>query len=438
MSDFSGLNIALTGLSAAQRALMITGQNVTNANTDGLPRETVNLEPVDGVFGPSIWTNNNSVPGGGVSVTGVTRYHEEFLDVNAALARRTERALHQQRHAVEHRDDVRGAEQRRARCEPRRSLVELRGRRQQSIRPWGTCRAACARHHGREHLQLDVVAADPAQQRLGEPAERAHLGDQHDRGQHRFAQRPDRAVDAVRRRPERAWRTSGTRSRSSSPPMLAPRSGRATTAPSTCMWVVRRSSVVSRRSRCRSTRPVRRCRSTGWTGARGPRLEWHGGRPAQHGQHGGAVVPAVAQHRGDAARRATSTRCSPRVWASTAAPASTSSTARVPPTSRCLPMSRASPTKSPPRPGRGRARRERGPPALGPRPVDHRRRCPVQGADREPRCRLAELAAQFDDAGPGGHADRREPHRAFRASTPTRRWWRWSSTRTRTTRRPGS
>ncbi|HEY3832405.1 MAG TPA: flagellar hook-associated protein FlgK [Acidimicrobiia bacterium] len=87
MSDFSGLNIALTGLYASQRALMVTGQNVTNANTDGYSREAVDLEPVDGVFGPSLWTNNSSAPGGGVSVTGVTRFRAEYLEVNAALAR---------------------------------------------------------------------------------------------------------------------------------------------------------------------------------------------------------------------------------------------------------------------------------------------------------------------------------------------------------------
>ncbi len=93
MSDFSGLNIALTGLTAAQRALMITGQNVTNANTDGYSRQAINLTPVDGVFGPSLWTNSNSVPGGGVSVDGITRYRAEYLEVNAALARGAQSAL---------------------------------------------------------------------------------------------------------------------------------------------------------------------------------------------------------------------------------------------------------------------------------------------------------------------------------------------------------
>ncbi len=87
MSDFSGLNIALTGLYASQRALNIIGQNVTNASTDGYSREAVSLNPIDGVFGPSLWTNNNTVPGGGVSVAGITRFRAQYLEVNAALAR---------------------------------------------------------------------------------------------------------------------------------------------------------------------------------------------------------------------------------------------------------------------------------------------------------------------------------------------------------------
>jgi flagellar hook-associated protein 1 FlgK len=87
MSDFSGLNIALTGLSAAQRALTITGQNVTNANTDGYSREGVNLEPINGVLGANLWSNDANQPGGGVSVDGITRFRAAYLEVTAALAR---------------------------------------------------------------------------------------------------------------------------------------------------------------------------------------------------------------------------------------------------------------------------------------------------------------------------------------------------------------
>ena len=41
MSGFSSLNLGVSALSAAQRALDVTGQNLSNANTDGYSRQRV-------------------------------------------------------------------------------------------------------------------------------------------------------------------------------------------------------------------------------------------------------------------------------------------------------------------------------------------------------------------------------------------------------------
>jgi flagellar hook-associated protein 1 FlgK len=44
MSSFSGLHIGLSSLYASRRALELTGQNISNVNTEGYSRQRVDLQ----------------------------------------------------------------------------------------------------------------------------------------------------------------------------------------------------------------------------------------------------------------------------------------------------------------------------------------------------------------------------------------------------------
>lgn len=82
MSTFSGLNTATTALWAQQRGLDVTGQNVSNANTDGYSRQRVNLQSVGGNTVPAIYSVSNQI-GGGVNSDSVIRIRDAFLEGRA-------------------------------------------------------------------------------------------------------------------------------------------------------------------------------------------------------------------------------------------------------------------------------------------------------------------------------------------------------------------
>ena len=71
MADILG--IGYSGLAAAQRALSTTGHNISNANTDGYSRQTVNLA----TNSPELFGNNYL--GNGVNVASVQRVYDDFL-----------------------------------------------------------------------------------------------------------------------------------------------------------------------------------------------------------------------------------------------------------------------------------------------------------------------------------------------------------------------
>ncbi len=74
MSLFSSLSVALTGLNASQTAIDVTGQNISNANTEGYSRKQIDLQPLsrpDGTYGEM---------GMGVDVADITRIRDAFLD----------------------------------------------------------------------------------------------------------------------------------------------------------------------------------------------------------------------------------------------------------------------------------------------------------------------------------------------------------------------
>jgi len=74
MSLFSALNLATRGLFASQTGIDVTGQNISNANTEGYSRKKVNFSPdsrLDGEFGEI---------GIGVEVASIERVRNTFLD----------------------------------------------------------------------------------------------------------------------------------------------------------------------------------------------------------------------------------------------------------------------------------------------------------------------------------------------------------------------
>ncbi len=81
MSNFSGLSIGASGLSAAQRALETAAHNVANANTEGYSRqrvETSTLAPLlghRGLLGPG-------ASGQGVGVDGISRASDALVNAN--------------------------------------------------------------------------------------------------------------------------------------------------------------------------------------------------------------------------------------------------------------------------------------------------------------------------------------------------------------------
>lgn len=79
MSDFAGLNIALSGLLAHRRASEIIGNNISNANTEGYSRQRVDLTPA--TMGPvgAVFSRSRNV-GEGVRIAAVTRARDILLE----------------------------------------------------------------------------------------------------------------------------------------------------------------------------------------------------------------------------------------------------------------------------------------------------------------------------------------------------------------------
>ncbi|WP_380176340.1 flagellar hook-associated protein FlgK [Kineococcus sp. DHX-1] len=81
MSTFSGINNASRALSAAQRGMEVTGQNIANVNTDGYSRQRV--EQSASVLNQTGQFTQKYVPGDGVVVTGLTRVSDALATATA-------------------------------------------------------------------------------------------------------------------------------------------------------------------------------------------------------------------------------------------------------------------------------------------------------------------------------------------------------------------
>jgi flagellar hook-associated protein 1 FlgK len=82
LSTFSGISTALTSLYAQRRGLDVAGQNIANANTEGYSRQRVDLSSVGAPAGPSLFSTWEG-SGAGVTVSTVSRLHDEFTEARA-------------------------------------------------------------------------------------------------------------------------------------------------------------------------------------------------------------------------------------------------------------------------------------------------------------------------------------------------------------------
>ena len=79
MSTFGGLNTAYQGLNAARQGINLAGQNIANVNTEGYTRQRIEQSAI-GTTAPTGLTTGDARPGQGVSVDGVARLGNSFLD----------------------------------------------------------------------------------------------------------------------------------------------------------------------------------------------------------------------------------------------------------------------------------------------------------------------------------------------------------------------
>jgi flagellar hook-associated protein 1 len=88
-STFSGYYVAKSGIQAARASLQITGQNMTNVNTNGYTRQRVDCSTIGPNTSNMRYASGEIGIGGGVSCDRVSQIRDPYLDIRY----RTERAL---------------------------------------------------------------------------------------------------------------------------------------------------------------------------------------------------------------------------------------------------------------------------------------------------------------------------------------------------------
>ena len=77
---FDGLYIARSGVRASRAALNITGQNITNSNTEGYTRQRVDQNSIPPSEGGGQWASGGAAVGNGASVDSISQLRDSFLD----------------------------------------------------------------------------------------------------------------------------------------------------------------------------------------------------------------------------------------------------------------------------------------------------------------------------------------------------------------------
>jgi flagellar hook-associated protein FlgK len=100
VSNFATLNTARTALSAQQRGVDITGQNIANVNTDGYSRQRAELTAMGGSTVPAFFSRSSGI-GQGVDVETITRIRDAFLEGRGHLEHSTSARLTVESQAIE-------------------------------------------------------------------------------------------------------------------------------------------------------------------------------------------------------------------------------------------------------------------------------------------------------------------------------------------------
>lgn len=79
-STFDGLYIARSGVRASRANLNITGQNITNADTEGYTRQRVDQSSIPPCEYGGFWASSGASYGNGVDATGTEQIRDAFLD----------------------------------------------------------------------------------------------------------------------------------------------------------------------------------------------------------------------------------------------------------------------------------------------------------------------------------------------------------------------
>ena len=82
-STFAGFTTAQLAMSASQRALDVTGQNIANINTRGYSKQRLEISSLNN-SGASFYSSKNGAKVGyGVEVTGISQLRDPFLDIQS-------------------------------------------------------------------------------------------------------------------------------------------------------------------------------------------------------------------------------------------------------------------------------------------------------------------------------------------------------------------
>lgn len=81
LSTFSGLYIAKSGIQASRAGLQVTGQNMTNVNTEGYTRQTVDFYSLPSAQGNMRIAGANLQVGEGVICPTTSQYRDPYLDI---------------------------------------------------------------------------------------------------------------------------------------------------------------------------------------------------------------------------------------------------------------------------------------------------------------------------------------------------------------------
>ncbi len=80
-STFAGFTTATLALAASQRALDVTGQNISNINTEGYTRQRLDLASISPTGASYFQTQTDCRVGQGVEMTGIIRIRDPFIDI---------------------------------------------------------------------------------------------------------------------------------------------------------------------------------------------------------------------------------------------------------------------------------------------------------------------------------------------------------------------